>query len=113
MESRNLYFSSTYSIFHKCLTYHKNPVFFIFLAVDFIGIEAEQSKASQNIDSDVQQMRDLIPRKKIGCLNESCDITVEDFVLEASQSQLPVTPPGCPKQIPPKWTSYFSSCLFN
>ena len=81
MESRKLYFSSTYSVFHKWLTYHKDPVLFNFLKVDFIETEAEWSKASQNIDWDVQQMGELLPRKRIWDLNESCDIIIEDLYL--------------------------------
>ncbi|XP_074926172.1 dual specificity calcium/calmodulin-dependent 3',5'-cyclic nucleotide phosphodiesterase 1A isoform X5 [Chelonoidis abingdonii] len=47
---------------------------------DFIGNEPARSKEGRDIESDIQEMRDMIPRTKSLGPNESDDIIIEEYI---------------------------------
>ncbi|XP_065269438.1 dual specificity calcium/calmodulin-dependent 3',5'-cyclic nucleotide phosphodiesterase 1A isoform X2 [Emys orbicularis] len=59
---------------------------------DFIGNEPAWSKEGRDIESDIQEMRDMIPRTRSLGPNESDDIIIEEYIPDYPESQ-PLTHP--------------------
>ncbi|XP_065418006.1 dual specificity calcium/calmodulin-dependent 3',5'-cyclic nucleotide phosphodiesterase 1A isoform X3 [Chrysemys picta bellii] len=59
---------------------------------DFIGNEPAWSKEGRDTESDIQEMRDMIPRTRSLGPNESDDIIIEEYIPDYPESQ-PLTHP--------------------
>ncbi|XP_067405183.1 dual specificity calcium/calmodulin-dependent 3',5'-cyclic nucleotide phosphodiesterase 1A isoform X2 [Emydura macquarii macquarii] len=77
---------------------------------DFIGKEAAWSHEGQVIESDIQEMRDMIPRTKNLGPNESDDIIIEEYIPDYPEPEFqPLTPSwDYPAKTFPEQTTNFS-----